>query len=108
MEGWMISFAIAVIGVVTTAAITRYQVLEHKEQLKKIWGRIDSHYKKIIEHEGALDTKPDVESLRKIFVEIEMWKLQNKHTEEKLDDMETKLLDRLDTIKRAVCPLEEG
>ncbi len=108
MEGWMISLVIAVVGVVSTFAITKNKVDNNDKQievifkmLKGLGDKVDTHSESLSEHKVMIKSSMTMSDADTKFVSKEMFKQMEKHIDEKFDKLENgieKILNKLEKV----------
>ena len=127
MESWMVSIAVALVGVVSTFAVLRSNVNRlnetNKEQEKKIeqlerfrnekspviahlskveglmFAKIDSHSEALTSLKEQVSQAPSMKEVRDEFVTKELFLQMQKHMDEKFDNLDKGLAKILDKLE---------
>lgn len=95
MESWIISIVIAIVGVVSTFAITKNKVENNDKQieaifkiLKDLGEKVDLHSESLSEHKVMIKSSMTMTQADNKFVSKELFKQMEKHIDEKFDKLE--------------------
>ncbi len=104
----MISIVIAIVGVISTFAITKNKVENNDEQIKAVFkmlkghgDKIDSHSESLVAHQVEIKSTVTMKEVRAEFVSKELFKQMEKHIDEKFDKLENgieKILTKLEKV----------
>ncbi len=108
MESWMISIVIAIVGVVSTFAITKNKVENNDKQIEAIFKilkglgeKVDIHSESLSEHKVMIKSSMTMTQADSKFVSKELFKQMEKHIDEKFDKLEN-------GIEKILTKLEKG
>jgi len=106
MESWVISLVIAVVGVVSTFAVTKNKVDNNDKQIEAIFKilkglgeKVDIHSESLSEHKVMIKSSMTMQQADNKYVSKEMFKQMEKHIDEKFDKLENgieKILNKLE------------
>ena len=104
----MISTVIAIVGVVSTFAITKNKVENNDKQIQAIFkilkglgDKVDTHSGSLSEHKAMIKSSMTMTQADSKFVSKELFKQMEKHIDEKFDKLEN-------GIEKILTKLEKG
>ncbi len=108
MESWMLSLVIAIVGVISTFAVTKNKVDNNDKQIealfkmnKSIGEKVDNHGESLSEHKVMIKSSMTMNDADNKYVSKEMFQQMEKHMDDKFDRLENgieKILTKLEKV----------
>jgi hypothetical protein len=108
MESWIISVIIAVVGVISTFAVTKNKVENNDKQIEAIFKmlkgfgeKVDNHSESLSEHKVMIKSSMTMSQADNKYVSKEMFKQMEKHIDGKFETLENgieKILLKLEKV----------
>lgn len=99
MDGWMISLAIAVCGVVSIFAVTRFSGVQNSKRLDDIGKKVDEHSEMISEHKITLSNSVTMAQVDDKFLTRDLFRAHERHIDQRFGALEKKIDTGFDDLK---------
>lgn len=88
MEGWHLSLAVVICGVIAQFAVNKYQNGEFKKQIDALFNKSDNHAEHIVELQTQRKQYLTAEKADEVYLRIREFERFEKHIDKRFDGVE--------------------